>query len=78
MPYSPDVSGAAALTILESLLLALHDRKVLPEHEIVGILRDAARAHAEMPEAAENPGHHAAVAALIDRILTDGNSVRLR
>lgn len=36
-----DVSGVAALAICESLLLALNDRKILPEREIVGILEDA-------------------------------------
>jgi hypothetical protein len=76
MTHALDVSGAAALAIVESLLLALNDRNVLPEHEIVGILRDAALAHADMPEAKDNPGHHAAVAALINRILAGGNSVR--
>ncbi len=77
-PIAPDVSGIAALTILESLLLALNDRNVLPEKEIVGILRDAALAHANVPETRDGPGHHQAVAALINRILDDGNSVRRR
>ncbi len=75
MTQAKDVSGAAALAIVESLLLALKDRKILPEHEIVGILQDAALAHAEMPETDEDPGHHAAVAVLINRILVGKNSV---
>ncbi len=74
MTQSKDVSGAAALTIVESLLLALKDRKILPEREIIGILQDAVLAHAEMPETADNPGHHAAVAALINKILAGKNS----
>lgn len=78
MSLAPDVSGSAALAILESLLLALNDREVLPEHEIVGILKDAAQAHANMPEAVDAPGHHAAVASLINNILMGGNSVRRR
>lgn len=73
---SPDAAGSAALAIIESLLLALDDRKVLPEHEILGILNDAAAAHAGMPETAEAPGHHAAVAALIEKIMDGGNSGR--
>ena len=73
-----DVPGAAALSIVESLLLALNDRNILPEREILGVLEDASLAHAEMPETAADPGHHAAVAALINLILAEGNSVRRR
>ena len=78
MTLAMDVPGAAALAIVESLLLALNDRNVLPEREILGILTDAALAHADMPETHDNPGHHAAVAALINKILAGGNSVRRR
>ncbi len=76
MTLAPDVSGNAALSIVESLLLALNDRKILPEHEIIGILEDAVTAHENMPDTPENPGHHASVAALIHRIIAGGNSVR--
>ena len=78
MSFAPDVSGTAALAIVESLLLALNDHKILPETEILGILKDAAAAHAEMRETKEYPGHHASVAALINKILDGGNSVRRR
>ena len=78
MAHAMDVPGAAALAIVESLLLALNDRNVLPEHEILGILTDAAIAQSDMPETHDNPGHHAAVAALINGILAGGNSVRRR
>lgn len=77
MTVPNDIAGTAALTILESLLLALNDHNVLPEKEIVGILNDAAAAHENAP-----PGVHdalnAAVAALITSILAGGNSVRRR
>lgn len=73
----PDVAGIAALTICESLLLALNDRNVLPEREIVGILRDAAAAHAPVPDGSD-AAMHAAVAELITRIIDGGNSVRRR
>ena len=49
MSQQRDVHGAAALAICESLLLALNDRKILPEREIIGILRDAAASHANTP-----------------------------
>lgn len=78
MPQIPDVSGTAALSICESLLLALNDRNVLPEHEIVGILRDAAAAHSNDAGDDGKAELHSAVAALINGILAGGNSVRRR
>lgn len=73
-----DVSGTAALAICESLLLALNDRNILPEREIVGILKDAAAAHHHVASEDDRVGLHAAVAKLIDGILAGGNSVRRR
>jgi hypothetical protein len=40
-----DTSGMAAFSICEALQLALQDRNLLPEREIVGVLRDAATTH---------------------------------
>jgi hypothetical protein len=77
MTNIPDVAGLAALTICESLLLALNDRNVLPEREIVGILRDAATVHSSAPEGSDS-ALHKAVAALINKIIDGGNSVRRR
>ncbi len=73
-----DVSGTAALTICESLLLSLNDRKILPEAEIISILRDAAAAHHHTPKDDGRIDLHAAVETVINRILDDGNSVRRR
>jgi hypothetical protein len=75
MTVPHDIAGTAALAICESLLLALNDRKVLPEAEIVGILKDAAAAQENMPPG-DMDALHAAVAALINGILAGGNSVR--
>lgn len=72
-----DIAGTAALAICESLLLALNDRNILPEKEIVGILQDAAAAHEFTPDQ-DQAEMHAAVAALINGILSGGNSVRRR
>ena len=73
-----DVSGTAALAICESLLLALNDRDVLPEAEIVGILKDAAAAHHHTPAEDGRTDLHSAVETLINSILAGGNSVRRR
>jgi len=76
MTNVPDVSGTAALAICESLLLALNDRNILPENEIIGILRDAAAAHDSMPREPADQALHLAVSKLINSIISGGNSVR--
>jgi len=76
MPYDADVAGNAALAICEPLLLALNDRDILPEREIIGILKDAAAAQITASELGEQAEMHKAVAALINKILAGGNSVR--
>jgi hypothetical protein len=78
MPFKSDPTGAAALSICESLLLALNDRNILPEREIVGVLRDAALAHEGAALHGEDPETHRAAAALIQKIIDGGNSVRRR
>jgi hypothetical protein len=78
MAQMNDVSDTAALAICESLLLALNDRNILPESEIVGILEDAAAAHHHAPAEQGRTDLHTAVAALINGILAGGNSVRRR
>jgi hypothetical protein len=70
-----DVAGVAALTICEALLLALNDRNILPEREIVGILKDAAAAHSPAPDRGDGDMHKA-VADLINGIIDGKNSVR--
>ena len=69
-------SGMAALSICESLLLALNDAHVLPEKEIMGVLKDAAEAHENADESSDDVEMHRAVAALINGIISGGNSVR--
>ena len=77
MTHANEIAGFAALSICESLLLALNDHHILPEAEVVGILRDAAAAHALAPEDGQAEMHKG-VAALIEGILAGGNSVRRR
>ncbi|MES2846460.1 MAG: hypothetical protein V4747_15680 [Pseudomonadota bacterium] len=76
MPAMPDVAGFAALAICESLLLALNDHNILPEKEILGILKDAAAAHENAPSSADPLTPHVEVAKLINKIIDGGNSVR--
>jgi hypothetical protein len=71
-----DFSGKAALAICESMLLAMNDHKLLSEGEIVGILRDAAKAYENAAVTDGEIEAHQAVAVLINRIIAGGNSVR--
>jgi hypothetical protein len=76
MPELNDYSGIAALSICEALLLAMNDHKLLPEREIVGVLRDAAAAHENAIGLDAELDMHRSVAALINKIVAGGNSVR--
>ena len=69
-------SGVAALSMVESLLLALGDAKILGEEEIVGIVSDAAEAHRAAGGSAHNLALHREVVAILDKIIASGNSVR--
>ncbi len=71
-----DVSGTAALVICESLLLALNDRGVLPEKDIVDVLRDAITTLKDVPGDEASLALNTAVARLINGIIDGGNSVR--
>lgn len=68
MAVADHIAGHAALTICESLLLALSERNVLSEKEIIGCLMDAAAAH-ECEPSGEQAETHAAVAALINKMI---------
>jgi hypothetical protein len=66
----------AALSICEALMLALNDANILPEQEIMGVLKDAAEAHRNVAETDADFEDHQAAAILIRKIITGGNSVR--
>ena len=76
MSTASEHAGQAALSICEALLLALNDRGLLPEHEIVGVLRDAAATHENAQGSEAETVTHRSVAALINQIIAGGNSVR--
>jgi hypothetical protein len=69
-------AGIAALTICEALLLALNDANILPESEIIGVLKDAAATHTNVEVSGTDYDTHKAVAVLINKIIAGGNSVR--
>jgi transposase-like protein len=56
--------------------LALNDANVLPEHEIMGILKDAALSHEKAEGSDDDLERHRAAADLINRIISGGDSVR--
>jgi hypothetical protein len=75
MTNAYDIPGTAALTICESLLLALNDLDIIPEHKIMDILEDAATTHENVPDGGDHVLHQG-VATLIRKIIRGGNSVR--
>ena len=76
MADQTNYSGIAALSICEALMLAMNDHGILPEHEILGVLHDAAAAHENAVGPAADREMHEAVAGMINRIISGGNSVR--
>jgi hypothetical protein len=70
-------AGLAALSVCESILLSLTENGIIDEGEARAILEDAAvtsRGAAPLADVAD--GGHGEAAALIERILEGGNSVR--
>lgn len=76
MPVQTDHAGMAALSICEALMLAMNDHELLPEREIMGVLRDAAASHENATGTEAETEAHRAVARIINRIIAGGNSVR--
>ncbi len=76
MSAHSQISGLAALTICESLLLALTERHVLDKQEVRGLLLDAATAHGNAATTEKNPEMHLAARKIIEQILKKRNSVR--
>ena len=70
------VVGAAALSICESLLIALNDLKIINDKDTRAVLTDAAETHRIAMPGSPNPEEHRAIADLIDRIVDGKNSVR--
>jgi hypothetical protein len=69
-------SGVAALSICESLLLALGDLDIMGEKEALGVIDDAAAAHRGADASTQNAALHLEVVAILERIISGGNSIR--
>lgn len=69
-------SGVAALSICESLLLALGDLEIMGEKEALGVIDDAAAAHRGAGASTQNAALHLEVVAILERIIAGGNSIR--
>ncbi|UYV38330.1 hypothetical protein N4R57_04370 [Rhodobacteraceae bacterium D3-12] len=76
MSTASEHAGQAALSICEALLLAMNDHGLLPEHEVAGVLRDAAATHVNALGTELEMERHRAVAEMINGIIAGGNSVR--
>ncbi|MDW4500221.1 hypothetical protein R5H30_19695 [Sulfitobacter sp. D35] len=76
MTIDSEHAGQAALSICEALLLAMNDSGLLPEHEIVGLLRDAAASHQNAAGTELEIAQHRSVADLINAVIAGGKSVR--
>jgi hypothetical protein len=71
-----DASGMAALSICESLILAMGDLKIMGENDAVGVISDAANAHRNASGSPKEIARHLEAAAILDRIIAGGNSIR--
>ena len=76
MDRKQGAAGLAALAICESLLLSLTENKILAAGEARSILEDAAAANRNAIPLSPTDGTHAGAVAVIELILSGGNSVR--
>ena len=71
-----NIEGHAALSICESMLLAMHDLKIMSQKDAQNVLKDAATAHHNEANGVSNKSDmHKQVATLIDKIIASGNSL---
>ena len=76
MSDQQDPAGLAALSICEALLLSLQDRNLLPDREIIGILRDASAPHENAQGSEAEQKMHTEIANLINEIIVGVNLSR--
>jgi hypothetical protein len=63
-------AGRAALSICESLLIAMQDLKIMSERDARDVLQDAATAHQEAGRTSDQADLHKRVAGIIDAMFT--------
>lgn len=73
---SNDAEGVAALSICESLLLALNDLKIVSEEDTRDLLTDVATTHQEAAVSSLSPDRHQAVVTIVRRMLAARNGLR--
>lgn len=82
MPDPTDItsaaSGVAALSICESLLLALSDLKIMGRADGDGVLTDAATAHRGAAGSSQEAALNREVVTIIERIIAGKNSIPRR
>jgi len=71
-----DAAGLAALSVCESLILALSDMDLMSEKQAVDVLTDAIAAHRNVIGSPQDVALHNQAAAILERILAGGNSIR--
>lgn len=69
------LEGHAALSICESMLLAMDELKIMSQTDARNVLKDAAAAHHEAGGGTDRPEMHQQIALLIDKIIAGGNSL---
>jgi hypothetical protein len=71
-----EADGIAALSICESLLIALTELRIMSAQDARDLLTDVATAHSDAANASQTPDRHRAVAAIVQRILDGKDGVR--
>ena len=74
-PSNDSIEGHAALSICESMLLALHELKIMSQTDARNVLKGASAAHHEASGHLDEPEMHKKIAILIDKIIAGGNSL---
>jgi hypothetical protein len=70
------IAGLAALSICESLLLALNDLKIVGLKDMRDVLTDVITTHREAADVSKKPKPHLAVVELVQGILAGKNWIK--
>jgi hypothetical protein len=70
-------SGIAALSICESLLIALSELKIMSHHDMAGVLHDAAAAHTDIGPSGGDAALQLEVEMIIKRMIAHCHSASI-